>query len=1581
MASAASARASGADHAPGRTAAGALHELPALPEWPVTEAQFRALTFETLLLCTHLGSQALGSEESELLTRMLRRELGPSGDALDQMLRHLNNSGLGESGSSLVEVPAANRPFLHYRFLLLTAGRPHHFERFVDFQQWVERQLVTFLCGLLCLTQTVQLSTWELPGFPLSKLELQRTLKRSFRECYRQYVIGATGLEDFRDKEYTSSLSKLNMLVHSVYNTLYENGLWPEALQYKLAYPYPLSVTVYRVLLLATFSEHGGGVGGGGVEVAEAAAPAVEGALVEARASGAVTASSDEANRMHLVSALWHCRSALRITPLQHSLCLLWASWSTLRRNPKDLAMAEAIHRRVPWAPGPADAPEEAHLFASVVSKLQGWLQARLSDSHEHLEASPPELVAAMLKAHLVLRVAASRTDRSSSEMEGEHGAAAARARSAAHGITHAGNGDTSRGGGGGGRAAGGPGGEHADLDSSGRQDVLTRLPSTGVGRSNRASHQGGLLASSTSPVPASAADVAEAAAAMTPQARPTTPVLDTPATPQPGGAPAVAAEGSAGETPGSPCSGTTLSAGASSVGGGKEGDAAAASGARPAPPERRDSRGYPRLASLNAAMGGALRGFLSPRIFQGGHAAAGESASSDRPAVAARTPARTHGEQGGGEGAGAGPRAAYSEPESSRAASGEGLAPRSLSICSVEDETNVAVVALGADGARLPPSLEAAAEQLLVASGAAYWKRVLSEMDTLDTPVPLARATAAAGTGGGAGGGGQSRSGKSDRGRRPAANAGHEHAAVSHHGNGPAGDEASSTAAPLQRDTSLEALGRAVRSAAGAAGAAAAAGESLSRDSGSESTAATGTVTKTPSSAHEDGDHGGAAAATHRDARAAGVHALARAARRALRAVRSEERLWGGPVALLCPRALSKARAAWRVRVRAFILPHLRALCEQDARTGVSVPSPGNTLVAAIVKSRGNLGEQEGGPMAVGERSTPAGDAEPSSTGAGSYARDRPLLLQSVAVGLWRTLEGLNAALAPGPGARSAGRGTGSAHHGSPASGAHARPGRAAEEVDDGDDAEEAIPANGLCAPLVEAWAEGVGARLEREVASALSTEAWQPLGESAAHAPCAEVLVAECTHALHGAQAIALGVPIGLGEDAHASALRAVQATAYHFLNEVLRTLTERALFRLEDARPAAWSLLPQCLAQSLQCIDASATQAAPAHLVTRCANLCVRVNSLHYVERQLAASLADLSLPLAPSSQPIGAGEEPPAGSTGRAGGAHGDAERMRLQRQAARRAARAAADAAEGAGPRQGSGGSAGDLVDESDWSGASDEETTLQVGDTAARTARASTPQRATASIMHILSDLGVARSRLCELTGRHIVLRELATHFRLERGADGSYGWRLVGALTHLESVLLCLIDLTPPASEGAVAIRRQLLAAILGATVHAMCCTLACHPAPLDVDRLDLLREDAQMLADFFVAEATDGTAQGLALPTVQRALAPFRCLQPMLPLSSADLVLHWTEYKTDADLAAALGIAHADHTQANHAKEADGGDGYDPRPWTAPLRVTLGAVLCARTDRDAMQWRSSNRSDAREAETRFVDPNPIAE
>lgn len=163
----------------------ALVELPALSDWPVSEVQFRTITYETLVLCTHLGTDAVGADESSLLTQLLLRELRMEPAELAQAVRRLNAQGLGESGSSLVEVPAVHRPYLHYRFLLLMAGRPHHFERFADFQKWVERQAVTFLCGLLCLTQTVQLAAWEIPGFRLSKSDLQRTLKRSFRECYR----------------------------------------------------------------------------------------------------------------------------------------------------------------------------------------------------------------------------------------------------------------------------------------------------------------------------------------------------------------------------------------------------------------------------------------------------------------------------------------------------------------------------------------------------------------------------------------------------------------------------------------------------------------------------------------------------------------------------------------------------------------------------------------------------------------------------------------------------------------------------------------------------------------------------------------------------------------------------------------------------------------------------------------------------------------------------------------------------------------------------------------------------------------------------------------------------------------------------------------------------------------------------------------------------------------------------------------------------------------------------------------------------------------------------------------------------
>jgi hypothetical protein len=57
-----------------------------------------------------------------------------------------------------------------------------------------------------------------------------------------------------------------------------------------------------------------------------------------------------------------------------------------------------------------------------------------------------------------------------------------------------------------------------------------------------------------------------------------------------------------------------------------------------------------------------------------------------------------------------------------------------------------------------------------------------------------------------------------------------------------------------------------------------------------------------------------------------------------------------------------------------------------------------------------------------------------------------------------------------------------------------------------------------------------------------------------------------------------------------------------------------------------------------------------------------------------------------------------------------------------------------------------------------------------------------------------------------------------------------------------------------------AVGVVMVAVSATVGATVHAMCCALACHPRPLGDERLEHVHEDSQILTDFFVAEATDG-------------------------------------------------------------------------------------------------------------------------
>ncbi|KAJ1626037.1 hypothetical protein T492DRAFT_910412 [Pavlovales sp. CCMP2436] len=76
---------------------------------------------------------------------------------------------------------------------------------------------------------------------------------------------------------------------------------------------------------------------------------------------------------------------------------------------------------------------------------------------------------------------------------------------------------------------------------------------------------------------------------------------------------------------------------------------------------------------------------------------------------------------------------------------------------------------------------------------------------------------------------------------------------------------------------------------------------------------------------------------------------------------------------------------------------------------------------------------------------------------------------------------------------------------------------------------------------------------------------------------------------------------------------------------------------------------------------------------------------------------------------------------------------------------------------------------------------------------------ASAPPRAPSApppFVAVRASLAIARARLCELVGRHLVLKELAPAFAVERYSDGGYGWRLQKALRSLEPLLLTLLAL-----------------------------------------------------------------------------------------------------------------------------------------------------------------------------------------
>jgi hypothetical protein len=219
----------------------------------------------------------------------------------------------------------------------------------------------------------------------------------------------------------------------------------------------------------------------------------------------------------------------------------------------------------------------------------------------------------------------------------------------------------------------------------------------------------------------------------------------------------------------------------------------------------------------------------------------------------------------------------------------------------------------------------------------------------------------------------------------------------------------------------------------------------------------------------------------------------------------------------------------------------------------------------------------------------------------------------------------------------------------------------------------------------------------------------------------------------------------------------------------------------------------------------------------------------------------------------------------------------------------------------------------------------------------------------------------------------------------------------------------------------------------------RAFACTARATPARAASPPARPPPPDATWLPSILHPPPLAGVAQGLPLPAVKRALAPVRCVEPMLRLSTAALARVWAECESDAEIAVALGAppraraaalpgpararravltsrpdSHISARRAprpplaclppgisrldyDHSARGGGGGGggggtansspraslssdcYDPRPWTAPLRTTLCVVLASRSCREGAAWRRANRAAVREAEKRFVDPNPF--
>ncbi|KOO29040.1 hypothetical protein Ctob_003890 [Chrysochromulina tobinii] len=307
--------------------------------------QLHMLSCEALLLCMPAQLHKLSERDNRALRHVLGHLLGVTPSTLPEVIAATLRLEGYDDPAHLEQL----QPYLHYRLLLLVQKRPADFASPEAFCAWAERQIALTLAGLIGV-------------------------------------------------EYTSLVRALHGCVWEAYASL-EDEVATAAFEHRLELPYPISLKLYALLLLATFGDDG------------------------------VPLDCTEA----IVILLARVRRCLRVPIEVHRICLAEATFAMHRRHPESIDLAAALLRRLEQlpnntAPLPNTAPRphtaqspntaphpgtpahqgavasvEARALDEICRCMRNHFSLLLGNFHSTLPTAPVALIQHMLDAYVHL--------------------------------------------------------------------------------------------------------------------------------------------------------------------------------------------------------------------------------------------------------------------------------------------------------------------------------------------------------------------------------------------------------------------------------------------------------------------------------------------------------------------------------------------------------------------------------------------------------------------------------------------------------------------------------------------------------------------------------------------------------------------------------------------------------------------------------------------------------------------------------------------------------------------------------------------------------------------------------------------------------------------------------------------------------------------------------------------------------------------------------------------------------------------------------------------------------------------------